>query len=148
MLGEATKNICVYDAYGSASATNDTDAVENPRGLELAALIDQVIQQLVLRPISDDDRTGGFGLVGWPAGNLWTISALANVEKLPSESLMRIGAHTRVNAMHGTRCFCSVIWLTNLSNVPALHPPRSDCSATHLATIDRLFRKRFATQFI
>ncbi|OCH91229.1 hypothetical protein OBBRIDRAFT_775554 [Obba rivulosa] len=59
-------------------------AVLEAMGLQLAHFIAWFIRKENIPPVSESSgmRTGGFALVGWSAGNMDTISLLANADKL------------------------------------------------------------------
>ena len=75
--------------------------------IELATLIDKLIQKLDLHPISIDGKTGGVGLLDWSLGCTWVFSAIASVTKLPADSRKCLGAYIRAYTMHGSWSFFS-----------------------------------------
>ncbi|KAL6307574.1 hypothetical protein BKA93DRAFT_768745, partial [Sparassis latifolia] len=80
-------------------ATGGTEEVKEAlltaRGIEIANFIDAFIQKHDIPPISEDGKGGGVGLLGWSAGNTVTLSAIANLDKLPSEVQSRLARYLR-----------------------------------------------------
>ncbi|KAI0064166.1 hypothetical protein BV25DRAFT_1853507 [Artomyces pyxidatus] len=84
--------------------TNGSDvektAFLNARGIEAAMFIDKFIQQNDIPPISTSGLGGGIGLLGWSAGNSVTLSVVANLDVLSSETQARFASRLRALIMY------------------------------------------------
>ncbi|KAH9918265.1 Alpha/Beta hydrolase protein [Fomitopsis serialis] len=69
------------------------------RGIEIASFIDIFIQKHNIPPIAAGRKGGGVGLLGWSAGNVSTVSAVAHVGALPPEVQKRLALYMRALVM-------------------------------------------------
>ncbi|KAJ7592218.1 Alpha/Beta hydrolase protein [Mycena floridula] len=94
----------------------------NTRGLEIATFVDSFIQSAQLPPVSSDGK-GGVALLGWSAGNLGAVGAIANIDKLPMAAQERFKTHLRALIMQDPP---SLIF--GLPSPPANWAPQVDTS--------------------
>lgn len=91
------------DAAILASGSDEQKAAFlNARGVEIATFIDLFVERNEVPPISLDGRTGGFALLGWSLGNAIALSAVANIDALPSAAQDRWASGMRALILHGT----------------------------------------------
>ncbi|KAH9918268.1 Alpha/Beta hydrolase protein [Fomitopsis serialis] len=60
------------------------------RGIEIANFVDSFIQKHDLPHITADRKGGGVGLLGWSSGSVSALSAVAWVDRLPSDTQRRL----------------------------------------------------------
>ncbi|KAI0064160.1 hypothetical protein BV25DRAFT_350359 [Artomyces pyxidatus] len=87
-------------AIPTSGSGAEKTAFFNARGIEAAIFVDKFVQQNNIPPISSNGRAGGIGLLGWSAGNGVTLSIVANLDVLPSETQARFTSHLRGVIMH------------------------------------------------
>ncbi|KAH9918264.1 Alpha/Beta hydrolase protein [Fomitopsis serialis] len=76
------------------------------RGLEIASFIDAFIQKHNIPPIAVDRKGGGVGLLGWSAGNVSTLSAVAYVDRLPPAAQKRLASYMRALILQEPPSLC------------------------------------------
>ncbi|KAJ7590035.1 hypothetical protein C8J56DRAFT_936707 [Mycena floridula] len=72
------------------------------RGIEIANFVDFFIRGHGIPPISEDGKCGGVVLLGWSAGVRETVSAIASMGELPSDSGFK--THLRAHIMYEAPC--------------------------------------------
>ncbi len=80
------------------------------RGVEIGTFIDLFVERNKVPPISADGHTGGFALLGWSLGNAIALSAVANVDSLPSAAQARWASGMRALILHGASQSPSPCW--------------------------------------
>ncbi|KAI0064173.1 hypothetical protein BV25DRAFT_1801051 [Artomyces pyxidatus] len=87
-------------AIPASGSEDEKTAFFKARGIEAATFIDKFVQQNDIPPISSDGRSGGIGLLGWSAGNGVTLSVVAHLDELPSQTQARFVSHLRAVIMY------------------------------------------------
>lgn len=89
--------------------TDGTDAQKTEylakRGIEIATFVDNFIQLYNLPAMSDDGESGGVVLLGWSLGCSFTLSAVANLDKLPKAVRHRLASYMKAHIM---QCSCVI----------------------------------------
>lgn len=122
-----------------ASGSDDQkSAFLKARGVEIATFIDLFVERNRVPPISADGQTGGFALLGWSLGNAIALSAVANVDSLPSAAQDRWASGMRALILHGTPQSFLVImlYLTDLRHRAAHSSNRLTSPAEALVSPD------------
>ncbi|KAL5529821.1 hypothetical protein ACEPAG_5808 [Sanghuangporus baumii] len=95
----------------------------NTRGVEPAMLVDKLIQQLSLFPMSEDRTDGGVALLGWSGGTIWTLSCIANMDQVSLKSQSLMAAYVRAHIIKEPPCGC-----LGLPLPPELWSPLTDAT--------------------
>ncbi|KAL6308738.1 Alpha/Beta hydrolase protein [Sparassis latifolia] len=83
-------------AVSATGGTEDAkEAFITARGLEMANFIDRFVQQQNIPPITEDGKGGGMGLLGWSSAVPVVLSAVANLDKLPTDVQERLARYLR-----------------------------------------------------
>jgi hypothetical protein len=76
-------------------SADECEAFLTGRGVEIGLFLDGLIDALGLPEPTPDGKEGGFGLMGWSLGNLFTLCSISAVSSLPSASRARLQKYMR-----------------------------------------------------
>ena len=95
-------------------------------GREIVALLEHIIKQLSLSPVSIEGgkRTGGVAVMAWSYGNVVTMSMLAHAGQLPSQTQDVLNRYVRTVVLYGEP--------TEQSHLPRLLTGSTEPSVTTL----------------
>ncbi|KAJ7599186.1 hypothetical protein C8J56DRAFT_1093544 [Mycena floridula] len=111
-LTEAEANLVFAGSDGEKAETLDSF------GVELANFIALFIQKHDLPPLSQDRKRSGIAILGWSAGCTVTGAAIANIDKLPSETQALFKAHLRAYILYEPPSLALGLPISSLDWVP------------------------------
>lgn len=85
----------------SSGSKTDRAAFLAARGLEIALVLDRLIDELSLPPPTADSKDGGLALMGWSSGNVEALAAIAGFPSFPPNVQRRLQLYLRRYIMHG-----------------------------------------------